>query len=84
MNKRLKKVLFIGLLFLFSMAFSETVFAENELSDITIEVELQEDGSGIVTEHRKIIMDEGTELYIVLASYRIRLCLIFQWLVFKR
>lgn len=67
MNKSIKRLLGIGVIvFLFSMAFGETVFAENELSDMTIEVELQEDGSGIVTEHRKMNMDEGTELYIVL------------------
>ncbi|WP_051912632.1 DUF2207 domain-containing protein [Carnobacterium funditum] len=66
MNKTLKRTLIIGVFFLFSMAFGETVFAENKLSDITIDVELQEDGSGIVTEHRKMNMDEGTELYIVL------------------
>ncbi|MEG0475122.1 MAG: hypothetical protein RR548_05420 [Carnobacterium sp.] len=66
MNKRIRRLLGIGVAFLFSMAFGETVFAENELSDMTIEVELQEDGSGIVTEHRKMIMDDGTELYIVL------------------
>ncbi|WP_236253536.1 DUF2207 domain-containing protein [Carnobacterium sp. CS13] len=66
MNKRVRRLLGIGVAFLFSMTFGETVFAENELSDMTIEVELQEDGSGIVTEHRKMIMDDGTELYIVL------------------
>ena len=66
MNRRIKWALSIGVIFLLNLTLSETVFAENELSDITIEVELQEDGSGIVTEHRKMKMDEGTELYIVL------------------
>ena len=68
MNKRVRRSLSIGLAFLFSMAFGETVFAENQLSDMRIEIELQEDGSGIVTEHRKMNMDDGTELYIVLDS----------------
>lgn len=66
MNKNIKWVLGMGVVFLLSITFGETVYAENVLSDITIEVELQEDGSGIVTEHRKMIMDEGSELYIVL------------------
>lgn len=66
MNKRMKKGLGIGGAFLGCFAFSETVFAENELSDMKIEIELQEDGSGIVTEHRAMNMDDGTELYIVL------------------
>ncbi|WP_035054213.1 DUF2207 domain-containing protein [Carnobacterium pleistocenium] len=66
MNKKVKGLMAIGAAFLFSTVFEETVFAENELSDITIEVELQEDGSGVVTEHRKMNMDDGTELYIVL------------------
>lgn len=66
MNKRVRMSLSIGAAFLFSMAFGEVVFAENELTDITIEIELQEDGSGIVKEHRKMNMDDGTELYIVL------------------
>ena len=66
MNKKVKGLLAIGAAFLCSTAVEETVFAENELSDITIEVELQEDGSGVVTEHRKMNMDDGTELYIVL------------------
>lgn len=66
MNKRVKRSLGIGAAFLLSMAFGETAFAENELSDIRIEIDLQEDGSGVVTEHRKMNMDDGTELYIVL------------------
>lgn len=66
MNKKVKGLLAIGATVLFSIIFEETVYAENELSEITIEVELQEDGSGVVTEHRKMNMDDGTELYIVL------------------
>lgn len=66
MTNTIKRLIIIGVVFLFSLTFSETVFAENELSDIIIEVELQENGSAIVTENRKMAMDEGTELYIVL------------------
>ena len=66
MNKGVRRSLGIGAAFLFSMTFGETVFAENQLSDMRIEIELQEDGSGIVTEYRKMNMDDGTELYIVL------------------
>ena len=66
MNKRIKWVWGMGAFLLLSMSFGGTVYAENSLSDMTIEINLQEDGSGIVTEHRKMTMDEGTELYIVL------------------
>ncbi|WP_414839217.1 DUF2207 domain-containing protein [Carnobacterium sp. TMP28] len=66
MNRKIRRIIIVGVAFLFSLAFSETVFAENKLSDITIEVELQKDGSAKVTEYRTMIMDEGTELYIVL------------------
>lgn len=66
MNKRIKGLVGIGIAFLFSMAFGETVFAENKLSDMKIQIDLQEDGSGVVTEHRKMTMDDGTELYIAL------------------
>lgn len=66
MGKRVKIAWLVGIGLLVNAAFAETVFAENQLSDITIEVELQEDGSGIVTEYREMNMDEGTELFIVL------------------
>lgn len=66
MRGKIKRILGIGAALLMSLAFGETVFAENELSDIKIEVELQEDGSGIVTEFRQMNMDDGTELFIVL------------------
>lgn len=52
--------------FLMSLLFGETVFAENQLNDMTIEVQLQEDGSAVITEQREMNMDDGTELYIVL------------------
>lgn len=66
MRGKIKRIVGIGVALLISLAFGETVFAENELSDIKIEVELQEDGSGIVTEFRQMNMDDGTELFIVL------------------
>lgn len=65
--KSLTKIGFIfGLALLLNLTFSESVFAENRLTDMKIEVELQEDGSGIITEHRRMNMDEGTELFIVM------------------
>ena len=66
MRGRIKRILGIGAALLMSLAFGETVFAENELSDIKIEIELLEDGSGVVKEYRQMNMDEGTELFIVL------------------
>lgn len=66
MNKPIKKAWLWGLGLLFSLAVGETVFAENQLQSMEIEVELQEDGSGVVTENRQMRMDDGTELYIVL------------------
>lgn len=66
MRGRIKRILGIGAALLLSLAFGETVFAENELSDIKIEIELLEDGSGVVKEYRQMNMDEGTELFIVL------------------
>lgn len=65
MNKP-KKAWLWGLGLLFSLTVGETVFAENQLQSMEIEVELQEDGSGVVTENRQMRMDDGTELYIVL------------------
>ncbi|MBM6615761.1 DUF2207 domain-containing protein [Desemzia sp. RIT804] len=56
----------IGLGLLINLTFTDTVLADNEMANIDIEVELQEDGSGIVTERRQMSMDEGTELFIVL------------------
>lgn len=44
----------------------KVVAAENSLSKIDIHVQLLEDGSAKVTEHREMDMQEGTELYIVL------------------
>lgn len=66
MSKSIKTTLALGFGVLFMLMASETAFAENELTDMTIEVELQEGGSAVVTEQREMSMDDGTELYIVL------------------
>lgn len=43
----------------------QPVYADsNTMSLIEYDVELLEDGTGVVTEHRKMNMSEGTELYI--------------------
>lgn len=72
MGERMKKRVRIGIAviigFVLSFIFSATVFAENQLTDMMIEVELQEDGSAIVTEQREMNMDDGTELYITLEN----------------
>lgn len=56
----------VGLGLLMNLTFSDKVLAENQLTDIDITIELQEDGSATVTEHREMSMDDGTELFIVL------------------
>ncbi|MFC6464192.1 DUF2207 domain-containing protein [Marinilactibacillus sp. GCM10026970] len=58
---------FIGLVGFGVVVGGQTVHAaeeENTMPSMEIEVELQEDGSGIITEHRKMNMVEGTELFI--------------------
>lgn len=64
MNKWMKIVAALTMATSMNMVLTLTAFAENEMSDLHIEVELQEDGSGVVTEHRQMNMDEGTELFI--------------------
>lgn len=68
MGKAGKTAWTIGLGLLLNVALAETVSAENQLTDIDIRVDLQEDGSGTVTEHREMSMDDGTELFIVLEA----------------
>ncbi|WP_218672702.1 DUF2207 domain-containing protein [Oceanobacillus timonensis] len=68
MNKGLKILAALTMAISMNMLLTLTVFAENEMSDLHIEVELQEDGSGIVTEHRQMDMDDGTELFINMAN----------------
>ncbi|WP_066188443.1 DUF2207 domain-containing protein [Gracilibacillus timonensis] len=68
MNKPVKILVTFTIAVAINLALTLTVFAENEMSDLHIEVELQEDGSGIVTEHRQMNMNEGTELFINMAN----------------
>lgn len=50
-----------------SMMVSGTVHAqENEMTEMRVSVELLENGTGIITEERDMILDSGTELYIVI------------------
>jgi len=68
MNKNTKEErLIIGeVFFLFIMAFCETVFAENSLSEYIYDVELQERWLWDVKKHRKIeLMDEGTGIILL-------------------
>ena len=39
---------------------------DNTLSDLDVQVELKENGTGVFTEHRQMNMQEGTELYILI------------------
>ncbi|MBY7142619.1 DUF2207 domain-containing protein [Virgibacillus sp. NKC19-3] len=64
MNKPIKILVAFTIATAINLGLTLPVFAENAMSDLHIEVELQEDGSGIVTEHRHMHMDEGTELFI--------------------
>ncbi|WP_040985250.1 DUF2207 domain-containing protein [Oceanobacillus jeddahense] len=64
MNKWMKILAALIMAISMNMVLTLTAFAENQMSDLHIEVELQEDGSGVVTEHRQMNMDEGTELFI--------------------
>lgn len=57
------KGLFLGLLLALSLFFALPAQADN-LSSIQIEVALQPDGSGIITETRDMTLTEGTEIYI--------------------
>lgn len=55
----------IGFLFLFTVP-TVVQADDNRLLDIFVEVELLQDGTAIITEHRQMDMQEGTELYIVI------------------
>jgi len=68
MNKWMKILAALTMAISMNMVLTLTAFAENEMSNLHIEVELQEDGSGVVTEHRQMNMDEGTELFIHMAN----------------
>ncbi|SFB97532.1 Predicted membrane protein [Alkalibacterium subtropicum] len=50
-----------------SVIVSGTVHAqENEMTEMRVSVELLENGTGIITEQRDIVLESGTELYIVI------------------
>lgn len=66
MRKWLKLLFAFSIALVLNWALSSTVSAENEMRDLHIQVELQEDGSAIVTEYRQMYMDTGTELYITM------------------
>ncbi|WP_227995166.1 DUF2207 domain-containing protein [Oceanobacillus sp. CFH 90083] len=68
MNKWMRILVCLTMAVTINLGLTLTAFAENEMSDLHIKVELQEDGSGIVTEHRQMNMDEGTELFINMAN----------------
>lgn len=53
----------LAVLLIFSLTFIPRVYA-NEMSSIAYDVELQADGSGIITETRKMYLTEDTEIYI--------------------
>lgn len=55
-----------SLLFCISLFSGEEVYAENQINNLDIQIELQEDGSGVVTETRHMYVDDGTELYITM------------------
>lgn len=55
-----------SLLFCISLFSGEEVYAENQINNLDIQIELQEDGSGVVTETRDMYVDDGTELYITM------------------
>ncbi|MFO8069001.1 MAG: hypothetical protein R6U02_03310, partial [Alkalibacterium sp.] len=45
----------------------QTVYAQdNELVEMAVSVELLENGTGIITEQRDVILESGTENYIVI------------------
>ncbi|WP_066191264.1 DUF2207 domain-containing protein [Gracilibacillus timonensis] len=64
MSNWIKALVVLSMAVAINLGFTLTAVAENKMSDLHIEVELQEDGSGVVTEHRQMNLDEGTELFI--------------------
>src|SRR5699024_786103 len=64
MTKPIKKLFTVlALFFVFSLICIPHVHA-NEMASITYDVELQADGSGIITESRRMYLTEDTEIYI--------------------
>ncbi|MCT1905282.1 DUF2207 domain-containing protein [Oceanobacillus sojae] len=68
MSKWTKLLVAIALVITVNMGLTLTAFAENQMNDLHIEVELQEDGSGVVTEHRQMNIDSGTEFFIDMSN----------------
>lgn len=54
------------ILFLFGL--SSEVDAANTMSSLDYHIELQEDGSGVITETRQMYLTEDTEIYIVMEN----------------
>lgn len=55
-----------SLLFYINLFNGEGVYAENQINNLDIQIELQENGSGVITETRDMYVDDGTELYITM------------------
>lgn len=55
------------ILFLFGL--SSEVDAANTMSSLDYHIELQEDGSGVITETRQMYLTEDTEIYIVMENF---------------
>ncbi|WP_051237913.1 DUF2207 domain-containing protein [Lacticigenium naphthae] len=66
MKRYIKQLTALSVLTFVGLGWTDTVSAENELTSIEIDVQLQRDGSAIITENRDMNMDDGTELYITL------------------
>lgn len=68
MKKRLAIIIF-GLVALITISLlpSSPVYA-NEMSSIEFDIELQRDGSGIITETRRMNLTRDTEIYIILEN----------------
>ncbi|MDZ7834069.1 MAG: DUF2207 domain-containing protein [Alkalibacterium sp.] len=55
----------LGLLF-FTAGMQEVHADDNEMIEMTVSMELLENGTGLITEERRVDLESGTELYIVL------------------
>ncbi|MBM7541228.1 DUF2207 family protein [Amphibacillus cookii] len=68
MRKNVQKVLIaLAVTLALSVTFSTRIFA-NSMSSLDYSIELQEDGSGIITETRQMYLTEDTEIYIVMEN----------------
>ncbi|MCZ0704426.1 putative membrane protein YgcG [Natronobacillus azotifigens] len=69
MRKNAPKFLFaLFVLFALSAAFCGTAVYANSMSLLDYHIELQEDGSGVITETRHMYLTEDTEIYIVMEN----------------